>query len=65
MERWAHAALESAIRRGLVERKTCRVCGADKADGHHRSYDRPLDVDWLCRLHHRREHKRLKCEAAE
>ncbi|MEH7869692.1 hypothetical protein V7795_21430 [Rhizobium laguerreae] len=61
---WAHNALRSAIRRGLISRGCCEVCGAEDTDGHHDDYDRPLDVAWLCRLHHRAEHRRKKCEAA-
>lgn len=56
-ELWAHAALRSAIRKGLIERQPCEVCGAEPADGHHDDYDRPMVVRWLCRLHHRRVHK--------
>lgn len=60
---WAHQALRSALKRGLVIQEPCRVCGALEAEAHHPDYDRPLHVTWLCRLHHRREHSRLKCEA--
>lgn len=63
--RWAHAALKSAIRRGLVEKQGCAVCGSPDAEGHHPDYDRPAYVIWLCRLHHQQEHRRLKREAAE
>ena len=62
-ELWAHAALRSAIRKGLISRGGCEVCGAEETDGHHDDYDRPLDVRWLCRLHHRAVHRK-KCEAA-
>lgn len=59
---WAHNALRSALRRGLLERGPCEVCGAEKTDAHHDpdDYDRPMAVRWLCRLHHKAEHKRLK-----
>lgn len=55
---WAHVALQSALRRGLIERGPCEVCGAEPTDGHHDDYDRPLAIRWLCRKHHRREHQR-------
>lgn len=54
--RWAHDALRSAIRRGLIVRKPCEVCGAEKTDAHHTDYDRPMDVIFLCRRHHRERH---------
>jgi len=59
-ERWAHSALRSALRRGLVEAEPCEVCGAEKADAHHDDYSRPMKVRWLCRLHHKEEHRRMK-----
>lgn len=55
---WAQASLRSALRRGLVERQPCEQCGAEPADGHHDDYDRPADVRWLCRKHHREFHRK-------
>lgn len=54
--RWAHMALASAIKRGLIARQPCEECGAEPADGHHPDYDRPMAVVWLCRRHHRALH---------
>jgi hypothetical protein len=56
--RWAHIALASALRRGLLQRQPCVVCGAEKVDGHHPDYDRPMDVVWLCRRHHHAVHRK-------
>lgn len=38
-------------RRGKIREQPCGVCGG-KAQMHHPDYDRPLDVVWLCRVHH-------------
>lgn len=54
---WAHGATASAIRRGLIERKPCEVCGNPQTDGHHPDHRKPLDVVWLCRKHHKAEHR--------
>ena len=64
LARWAHRAFESALRRGLVERKPCEVCGDAKTEFHHdpAHYDQPLNGRHLCRLHHRQEHARLHAE---
>jgi len=62
---WAHKALASALRRGLIARGPCEICGSAEVDGHHDDYDRPMAVRWLCRRHHRAEHRRLKCEAVD
>ncbi len=59
---WAHMALRSAIRRGLIQREPCEVCGAEGADGHHDDYDKPMQVRWLCRRHHRLFHQRGRTE---
>ena len=53
---WAHAALRSGIRRGLVTPEPCVICGEPKAEAHHPDYDRPLAVQWLCRQHHKQAH---------
>ena len=55
---WAHSALRSALRRGLIERGRCEVCGEAQTDGHHPDYDRPMKVQWLCRKHHRELHRK-------
>lgn len=45
-----------AIRDGLLVRKPCEVCGARKVEAHHDDYAKPLDVRWLCKLHHTELH---------
>lgn len=57
---WAHMATRSAIRRGLIQRQPCADCGSIKAEAHHPDYDRPLDVVWLCRKHHKAAHPRKR-----
>lgn len=59
---WAHVALQSGLRRGLLKPEPCAHCGAPKAEGHHPDYDRPLAVTWLCRACHKAEHVRMKKE---
>lgn len=48
----ARSAVSNAIRDGRLDRRPCRVCGAD-AQAHHGDYSKPLEVDWLCFKHHR------------
>lgn len=55
---WAHAELRSGIPRGLITAQPCEICGTEATDGHHDDYDRPLDVRWLCRGHHKQVHPR-------
>jgi len=54
LEVWAHAATRSAIRRGLLTRQPCEVCGAEPADAHHEDHTAPLAIRFLCRRHHSR-----------
>jgi hypothetical protein len=49
----------SAIRRGDLTARPCRICGHHEAEAHHPDYEAPdahLRVDWLCRKHHALEH---------
>lgn len=48
----ARLKLTKAIKSGFLKRKPCIVCGNEKVDGHHYDYKKPLDVIWLCRVHH-------------
>ncbi len=59
-KRWAHNALRSGLRRGLVQRQPCEVCGDQNTEAHHPDYDRPLEVVWLCRAHHKAEHAQVR-----
>ena len=56
--RWA---IRLAIRRGEIKRPNkCSRCGKKCApDGHHHSYEEKywLDVEWLCRQCHSKEHR--------
>jgi len=47
-----------AIKRGdLTRPDVCEMCGEfGKIEGHHENYDKPLDVTWLCRDCHSRNH---------
>jgi len=52
----AHNLLSDAIRTGKMIRKDCEVCQKPNAQGHHEDYDKPLEVIWLCPLHHTQLH---------
>lgn len=56
----ARALVAQAVRSGSLVRMPCEVCGAERAEGHHADYSKPLDVRWLCRLHHLAEHRLLR-----
>ena len=52
-----HMAVSNAIETGKLEKGLCQVCGNVKVDGHHPDYSKPLEVLWLCRQHHKDEHR--------
>ena len=47
----------NALRRGLLKKTPCLVCGVENVEGHHPDYSRPMDVVWLCTPHHKEVHK--------
>lgn len=54
-KRKAQIIVNNALRDGKIYPVPCLVCGKD-AEAHHPDYDRPLDVIWLCKTHHRQVH---------
>lgn len=44
------------------KKKPCERCNSTlNVHAHHDDYSRPLDVIWLCPIHHKERHKELKC----
>lgn len=63
IEKNARALVHRAVKLGFLIKGKCRDCvgkSLHRVEGHHTDYSKPLDVIWLCSLHHREEHKRLK-----
>jgi hypothetical protein len=52
----AHTRVSNALRSGRLVKQPCRDCQRTDVHGHHADYARPLDVVWLCPVHHRAEH---------
>lgn len=50
--RKAHAAVFRAIKKGTLKKQSCEVCGVKRAHAHHEDYTKPLEVIWLCQIHH-------------
>lgn len=51
-----YAKTHSALKKGLLIRCPCEVCGSEKAQAHHPDYSQPLTIKWLCASHHKLEH---------
>lgn len=52
----ARATANVSVRRGRLLRLACESCGALHAEKHHVDYSQPLNVRWLCRPCHLKEH---------
>lgn len=52
----ARSALSRALKKGLLQKLPCEVCGNIKSQGHHDDYSKPLQVLWLCPVHHKEKH---------
>ena len=49
-----------AVKLGVLTKGPCAVCGTtEEIQGHHTDYTKPLEVTWLCRLHHFHAHGQL------
>lgn len=55
----AHQAVSRAILKGAISKECCARCGSSKSVAHHESYDRKLDVVWLCMPCHKERHKEM------
>lgn len=53
----ARSYLHVYIKRGKIEKQHCKVCNDLNAEPHHYDYSKPLEVIWLCRIHHLELHK--------
>jgi hypothetical protein len=53
----ARGRVSYAVFNGHITRQPCEVCAAPQAQAHHVDYDQPLNVRWLCPVHHAAEHR--------
>lgn len=53
----ARASVARAIKKGILQKEPCEVCGFLIVDAHHGDYSQPLIVNWFCRPHHAEMHR--------
>lgn len=57
----ARILFSNAVRDGKVVRaEKCERCNNSRPQGHHESYDKPLEVTWLCSGCHATRHKEMR-----
>lgn len=47
----AHRVVYGALRNGSLVKQPCH-CGETKVNAHHNDYSKPLEIAWLCKIHH-------------
>lgn len=53
-----YATVRNAVLCGRLIKKPCQVCGSNnRIHAHHKDYSKPLQVEWLCIMHHFMEHR--------
>ncbi len=60
-----HSAMDKvkySVKRGVLSQQPCEVCRCHNAQAHHDDYSKPLEVRWLCPLHHQELHSKMKEE---
>lgn len=57
---FARQTIRNALRRGIIKKAPCEICGDEKSEAHHDDYMKPLEVRWLCRKHHVEHHNIIK-----
>ena len=63
LKRKAHQAVAYAVQTGRLIRQPCERCGTTQTVvAHHEDYNKPLDVLWLCKYHHKERHMEIDRE---
>lgn len=61
----ARLETRKAIKKGILIKMPCEVCGGPKVDAHHDDYSKPLEIRWMCRVHHLQYHSSERKKAQE
>lgn len=61
LEHLARVKLGYALKKGIIKKPTvCSKCGNEgRIEGHHKDFNKPLEVEWLCNRCHKLEHGRV------
>ncbi len=63
---YAKRDVSRAIKAGSLKKQPCEVCERlENVEAHHDDYSKPLEVRWLCPLHHKGLHVKLRQREVE
>ena len=63
LKKKAHGDVAYAILTGKLVRQPCERCGTTQnVVAHHEDYNKPLEVLWLCKYHHKERHMEIEKE---
>ena len=58
VKRAAHILIGNAVRDGRIIKQPCEECGITfPVHAHHDDYAKPMEVRWLCDMHHNKWHR--------
>lgn len=55
----AHSRVYKALKSGRIYRSPCVKCRRKDSQAHHSDYTKPLEVLWLCPIHHKLWHEKF------
>lgn len=56
--------VEFEIKRGRLIRGLCEVCNSRDVEAHHDDYNKPLEVRWFCKEHHKQYERNQRAKGA-
>jgi len=58
LKEYVRGVTNTYIKNGWLIRQPCEICATDiNVEAHHDDYSKPIDVRWLCKIHHAEHHK--------
>jgi len=59
LKKYARQNTNKLLSKGIIIKQKCLKCGDSNVEAHHPDYNKPLEVIWLCRIHHAEIHHPL------
>lgn len=50
--RRVYSQVARALSTGLIVKRPCEICDCKSVEAHHNDYSKPMEITWLCKLHH-------------